>query len=338
MTFEGGTAVPSQLPPQAQVRIELPEARLGGAGGVVQAVLPSGEVVAPPGQARLPVDRRTVDVAAGRREPFFRDATVDGVHVRVLTPPGLARDALLIARPLTEVDATLDRLRWILLAVTLGGAGLAALLAAGVARATVGPVARLTRATEQVTETGELHHRIDASGDDEVARLAASFNTMLAALQRSRDAQRQLVADASHELRTPLTSIRANLELLERARDSRTGSGTRCWRARAPSSRSSPCSSATSSTSPARARSSRPRPRTCAWTSSSARPWSARAGTPTAASRSAWRPRPAWCTDVIEIASLAAAVMLSLLIGFLIALYYGDLQRRMRELYYGGTL
>ena len=40
---------------------------------------------------------------------------------------------------------------------------------------------------------------------------------------------------------------------------------------------------------------------------------------------------------VIEIASLAAAVMLSLLIGFLIALYYGDLQRRMRELYYGAT-
>ena len=40
---------------------------------------------------------------------------------------------------------------------------------------------------------------------------------------------------------------------------------------------------------------------------------------------------------VIEIASLAAAVMLSLLIGFLMALYYGDLQRRMRELYYGAT-
>ena len=42
---------------------------------------------------------------------------------------------------------------------------------------------------------------------------------MLGALESSRDAQRQLVADASHELRTPLTSIRANVELLERARD-----------------------------------------------------------------------------------------------------------------------
>jgi two-component system, OmpR family, sensor histidine kinase MprB len=42
---------------------------------------------------------------------------------------------------------------------------------------------------------------------------------MLAALERSREAQRQLVADASHELRTPLTSLRTNVELLERARE-----------------------------------------------------------------------------------------------------------------------
>jgi two-component system, OmpR family, sensor histidine kinase MprB len=41
---------------------------------------------------------------------------------------------------------------------------------------------------------------------------------MLAALERSRDSQRQLIADASHELRTPLTSIRTNVELLGRAR------------------------------------------------------------------------------------------------------------------------
>ena len=40
---------------------------------------------------------------------------------------------------------------------------------------------------------------------------------------------------------------------------------------------------------------------------------------------------------VIEIGSLVAAVMVALLIGFLIALYYGDLQRRMRELYYRAT-
>jgi len=68
-----------------------------------------------------------------------------------------------------------------------------------------------------VTETGDLHHRIPLGADDEPGRLAVAFNAMLGALEASRDAQRQLVADASHELRTPLTAIRANIELLDRA-------------------------------------------------------------------------------------------------------------------------
>src|SRR5207248_8124542 len=44
--------------------------------------------------------------------------------------------------------------------------------------------------------------------------LAATFNTMLDALERSAGAQRQLVLDASHELRTPLASLRTNVEIL----------------------------------------------------------------------------------------------------------------------------
>ncbi len=209
-----GEALDSETP----LAIELPDAPLGGASGVAQAVTPSGEVIAPRDAPRLPTDRRTREVAEGRREPFFRDTTVDGVDVRLFTTRGLAGDALVVAKPLTEVENTLSRLRWILLAVSLAGIGLAAGLGVLVARVTAAPVMRLTGAAERVTATGDLGHRIDTQGEDELARLAASFNTMLAALERSQDAQRQLVADASHELRTPLTSIRANLELLERAR------------------------------------------------------------------------------------------------------------------------
>jgi two-component system sensor histidine kinase MprB len=67
-----------------------------------------------------------------------------------------------------------------------------------------------------VTETGDLSLRIEEpdSPDDEIGRLATSFNEMLGALETSVTAQRQLVADASHELRTPLTSIRTNIDLL----------------------------------------------------------------------------------------------------------------------------
>jgi len=54
-------------------------------------------------------------------------------------------------------------------------------------------------------------------GKDELARLAASFNTTLEALERSVEAQRHLIADASHELRTPIASLRANVQVLEDA-------------------------------------------------------------------------------------------------------------------------
>ena len=55
------------------------------------------------------------------------------------------------------------------------------------------------------------------SGDDELSRLARSFNATLDELERSVESQRQLVADASHELRTPIASLRANIQTLEEA-------------------------------------------------------------------------------------------------------------------------
>jgi two-component system sensor histidine kinase MprB len=69
-----------------------------------------------------------------------------------------------------------------------------------------------------VASTQDLSRRIPAGDGDELDRLAKSFNTMLAALDASRESQRQLVSDASHELRTPLTSVRANLDALALAR------------------------------------------------------------------------------------------------------------------------
>jgi two-component system sensor histidine kinase MprB len=119
-----------------------------------------------------------------------------------------------VALPLSDVDSTLGRLELVLAAVSLGGIGLAAALGLLVSRTALVPVRRLTGAAERVARTQDLGHRIEAGGGDELSRLAASFNTMLAALERSRLAQRQLVSDASHELRTPLTSVRANLDAL----------------------------------------------------------------------------------------------------------------------------
>ena len=193
------------------------EPALNVAGGYVQLVRAVGPPVRPPREAAaLPVSEHDRAVAAGTRGPFFQDAHVAGVHVRIITVPFRPGEALQIARPLTEVDHVLNRLHLILLLVTLGGVVLAGGLGLVVARAALGPVRRLTGAAETIAETRDLGERVDASGTDELARLGRSFNTMLAALDDSLRAQRQLVADASHELRTPLTSLRTNVEVLAR--------------------------------------------------------------------------------------------------------------------------
>jgi signal transduction histidine kinase len=76
------------------------------------------------------------------------------------------------------------------------------------------PVKTLTEAAEQIAATRDLTLRITAESSDELGRLGDAFNTMLDALERSLNAQRQLVTDASHELRTPLASLRTNVEVL----------------------------------------------------------------------------------------------------------------------------
>ena len=220
-----GMASAARIPPGKRGEVErvlttrtklvLPKQKLGGATGYIQLYQSDGRVIRTEEHGSLlPVTAATRDVAAGRRGPFFTDAIVAGTPVRMFTERAAPGGVWQVALPLTDLDNTLSRLRLVLALVCLGALALAAALGLLVSRAALVPVRRLTGAAERVTRTQDLAHRIDAAADDDLGRLAGSFNTMLAALERSRLAQRQLVSDASHELRTPLTSVRANLDAL----------------------------------------------------------------------------------------------------------------------------
>jgi signal transduction histidine kinase len=75
------------------------------------------------------------------------------------------------------------------------------------------PIARITDVAREI-QASELSRRIGLRGpDDELRRLADTFDSMLARLDEAFASQRRFVADASHELRTPLAIIQANLEL-----------------------------------------------------------------------------------------------------------------------------
>ncbi len=189
-----------------------------GVQGYVQAVAANGSCRAAGNRpCGIPVTAHARAVAGGHRREYFSNWTAaNHTRLRVLTQhylPGSAI-AIQVARPLTEVDRSLSRIRWFLILIAAGGVAVAAGLGLLVSRAALTPVRRLTGATERVAETGDLSERIDAHGEDELSRLAGSFNTMLGALDDSRRVQRQLIEDASHELRTPLTSLRTNIEVL----------------------------------------------------------------------------------------------------------------------------
>jgi signal transduction histidine kinase len=72
----------------------------------------------------------------------------------------------------------------------------------------------MTGEIEAIEATGDLSRRIAEDGDDEVARLATTFDRLLAQLDKAFQSQRRFVADAAHELRTPLTVLRGQLELV----------------------------------------------------------------------------------------------------------------------------
>ncbi len=201
----------------------------GGALGyrVFQYVTPSGSVIAGGGIKVSPEVKAVAGSAIGTS--FYSDLTITGASYRelvvsvgtveVFTEPryvGSAPAALQVVVPLASVDSQLAHLGFILALVVLLGIALALFLAWLVSHAALVPLDDLTAAVEQVAATTDVSKRLDPGGPDELGRLRRAFNHLLSALQRSQDAQRQLVLDAGHELRTPLTSLRTNLEVVRR--------------------------------------------------------------------------------------------------------------------------
>jgi two-component system sensor histidine kinase MprB len=206
----------AHVPPADIPRFSSP--RFNIVGGTTQLVGASGRTF--PDPSVLPLTDGVLSVAKGDRETLFFNTHALDDHLRVMAfqyqgvpGPGYAVE---VARSLSATDHALSQIKLLLFLIAVVGIAVAAGLGLAVSGAALAPVRRLTQTSEEVTETKDLSRRIQASGRDELSRLADSFNTMLAALEESARAQRQLVSDASHELRTPLTSLRTNIEVLSR--------------------------------------------------------------------------------------------------------------------------
>jgi signal transduction histidine kinase len=97
------------------------------------------------------------------------------------------------------------------------------LLFVGVAVGAYPVVRRLTRRLEALKRgvekfgAGQLHHRVDDSGRDEVAALAISFNQAAARIETLLRSHQTLLANASHELRSPLARLKMAFAMLDDA-------------------------------------------------------------------------------------------------------------------------
>ncbi len=139
---------------------------------------------------------------------------------------------VIIAIPLTEVQATVGQFRGVVILISVGGVLIAALASAFIVSLALRPLRRVAATATQVAsmplDKGEVDLAIrvpeaDTDPRTEVGQVGAAFNGMLghvAAALTAREASenkvRQFVADASHELRTPLASIRGYAELTRR--------------------------------------------------------------------------------------------------------------------------
>ena len=137
-----------------------------------------------------------------------------------LTVPALGEYQLFQLFPLTAEQDTLALVTRTVAAAGLLLVGLLGLITGLVARQVVAPV-RAAASTAERLAAGRLDERLRVRGEDEIARLGSTFNSMAEALQSQIQqledlsrVQRRFVSDVSHELRTPLTTVRMAADVI----------------------------------------------------------------------------------------------------------------------------
>jgi heavy metal sensor kinase len=165
----------------------------------------------------IPLSRTALEGALEGRATFESARFQGESPVRLLSVPirhgGILVNIVQVGTSLQAVEEMLHRL--LLMLLVTGPAAVGVALAGGwfLAGRALRPVEAITRAAQRIA-AGDLSQRLSVPpSPDEIGRLAATFNEMIARLDASFQQVRRFSADASHELRTPLTVMKGEAEL-----------------------------------------------------------------------------------------------------------------------------
>ena len=166
-----------------------------------------GTPIASAGSA-VPIPGPDVLAAAQRGPSWMPRPPLLGAPVRARR--GAPTQAILIVRlPPEGARAILRPAVWLAVVLLVSS-----VLIYPLSRSITRPIERLTAAAEAFGR-GDLSARSGVASDDEVGKLARSFDEMAARIQAARKAEKELLANVSHELRTPLARIHVALELIQ---------------------------------------------------------------------------------------------------------------------------
>lgn len=200
------------------------EADLQSRGLTIRVLSPEGNSLEAFGPYRnLPVSAESLAAARAQRSIFFTQIEPDeNDPVRFYSVPVVENDRLLgivqVAQNLDKLQDTLERLLTTLLlsapfVICVAGLGGYFLAARALA-----PIDHMTRTARRISAE-DLSERLNLPGtDDELGRLAATFDNMLGRLEAGFRRERQFTSDASHELRTPLSAMQAIIGVVREGR------------------------------------------------------------------------------------------------------------------------
>ena len=199
----------------------LPEssaAELRDRGLTIRILSPDGTVLQSVGPYKnLSVDSRSIQNANARISSFSTISLNDSDPIRVYTAPIVENQNIIgviqVMQSLATLHETLGRLLLALLISVPVLLIVSALSGYFLATRALSPIDQITQTAQRIS-TEDLSARLNLQGnDDEIGRLATTFDNMLSRLEEGFNREHQFTSDASHELRTPLAAMQAILSV-----------------------------------------------------------------------------------------------------------------------------